>query len=139
MAAHNVASFPVEPHTAFIICTLYNFCKHCVRPTEAYWWKPVIQFSRCATVDTTNVLSSYFMTVDMHRDAFKWLVYSRSTFFRDFRNNLGEPILGGSNKCDTRSLQTINIIIQMLYCIMQPKPYPNYTIVTHLMMLTFSC
>ena len=32
-------------------------------------------------MNTTNVLSSYFMTVDMHRDAFMWLVYGRNKFF----------------------------------------------------------
>ena len=32
--------------------------------------KTVIQFYRHASVDTTNVLSSYFMTVGMHR--FAW-------------------------------------------------------------------
>ena len=35
------------------------FCECCVRPTEACWWKPVTQFSGYATVDTTNILSSY--------------------------------------------------------------------------------
>ena len=42
--------------------------------------KPVTQFSRYATVDTTNVLSSYFMTIDMHRFAFMWLVYVGTNF-----------------------------------------------------------
>ena len=72
--------------------------ERCVRPTKAYWWKTVIQLSRYATMDTTNVLSSYFMTVDMHRFAFLWLVYSRNKFFRMGPKNLfqGEQILGGS-------------------------------------------
>ena len=37
---------------------------------------------RYATVNTTNVLSSYFMTVDMCRLALMWLVYSVNKFFR---------------------------------------------------------
>jgi len=47
-------------------------------------------------MNTTNVLSSYFMTVDMHRDAFMWLVYGRNKFFTVGPKNLfqGEPILG---------------------------------------------
>ena len=43
------------------------------------------QRSEYASMDTTNVLSSYFMTVvsvDMHRFALTWLVYSRNKFFR---------------------------------------------------------
>ena len=88
----------MELHAAFI--SAYIVCERCVRPTKTYWWKPVIQFSRYATVDTTNVLSSYFMTVDMHRFAFLWLVhmYSRNKFFRMGPKNLfpGEQILGGS-------------------------------------------
>ena len=35
-----------------------------------------------ATVGTTDVISSNFMTVDMHRFALMWLVYSRNKFFR---------------------------------------------------------
>jgi len=63
-------------------CTLRNyFCECYVRPTGGYWWKPVTQFSAYAIVDTTNVLSSYFMTVDMHRIALMWPVYSRNKFF----------------------------------------------------------
>ena len=37
----------------------------------------VIQFFRYGI---TNILSSYFMTVDMHRFALMWLVYSRNKF-----------------------------------------------------------
>ena len=33
-------------------------------------------------MDTTNVLNSYFMTVDMHRFGFLWLVHSRNKFIR---------------------------------------------------------
>ena len=49
-------------------------------------------------MDTTIVLSSYFVTVDMHRFAFLWLVHSRNKFFRVDPKNLfqGEQILGGS-------------------------------------------
>ena len=54
-----------------------------------------------ATICTTDVISSNFMTVDMHRFALMWLVYSRNKFFRVvkmFQKNSfrGEPILGGS-------------------------------------------
>ena len=42
--------------------------------------KPVTQFSRYGTVDTTNVLSSYFMTVDMHRFALMLAVYVGTNF-----------------------------------------------------------
>ena len=46
----------------------------------------------------TNVLNSYFMTVDRHRFAFLWLVHSGNKFFRMGPNNLfkGEQILWGS-------------------------------------------
>ena len=65
------------------------------------------QCSEYASMDTTNVLSSYFMTVvsvDMHRFALTWLVYSRNKFFRvdpnisenSFRG--GGPILGGPKR-----------------------------------------
>ena len=52
-------------------------------------------------MDTTNVLGSYFMTIDMLRFALMWLVYSRNKFFRVGPNISekfvpGEPILGGS-------------------------------------------
>ena len=90
-----VASFPVELHTAFI--SAYIVCERCVRPTKSYWWKPLIQFSGYDTVDTTNVLSSYFMTVDMHRFAFLWLVYSRNKFFRMGPKNLFQGEQGFPN------------------------------------------
>ena len=45
-------------------------------------------------MDTTNVLSSYFMTVDMHRFSLIWLVYSRNKFFRVGPENF---VLGGTN------------------------------------------
>ena len=54
--------------------------------------EPAIQFTRYATLDTTNFLSSYFMTVDMHRFALMWLV-TKNKFFRVGPKNLfqGEP------------------------------------------------
>ena len=58
--------------------------------------KPVIQFSRYASVDTTNVLRSYFMTVEMHRFALMWLVYSRNKFFRVGPNISETFVLGGN-------------------------------------------
>ena len=56
--------------------------------------------SEYASMDTTDVLSSYFMIVDKHRFALMWLVYSRNKFFRVGPNISeefvrGEPILGG--------------------------------------------
>ena len=33
-----------------------------------------------ASVDTTDVISSYCMNVDMHRFVLMWLVYSRNKF-----------------------------------------------------------
>ena len=60
-----------------------------------------------ASVDTTNVLSSHFMTVDMHRFALMWLVYSRNKFFRVGPNISEKFVPGGTNfrgvqiKCDT--------------------------------------
>ena len=62
----------------------------------------VIQFSRHASVDTTNVLSSYFTTVGMYR--FAWSTVG--TYFVGVGPNIsekfvpGEPILGGSIKRD---------------------------------------
>ena len=39
--------------------------------------KPVIQF---LDMDATDVVSSYFMTTDMHRFAFMWLAYGATNF-----------------------------------------------------------
>ena len=55
-------------------------------------------------MDTTYVLSSYFMTADMHRFALMWLAGTVGTNLSEwvqiFQKNLfrggGEPILGGS-------------------------------------------
>ena len=52
---------------------------------------------RIASVDTTNVLSNYFMTVDMHRFALMWLVYSRNKFFRVGPNISEKFVPGGTN------------------------------------------
>ena len=52
---------------------------------------------RYASVDTTNVLSSYFMTIDMHRFAFMWLVYSRNKFFRVGPNISEKFVPGGTD------------------------------------------
>ena len=46
---------------------------------------------------TTNVLSSYLMTVDKHRFALMWLVYSRNKFFRVGPNISEEFVPGGTN------------------------------------------
>ena len=48
-------------------------------------------------MDTTNVLGSYFMTIDMHRFALMWLVYSRNKFFRVGPNISEEFIPGETN------------------------------------------
>ena len=56
------------------------------------------QCSEYASMDTTNVLSSYFMTVvsvDMHRFALTWLVYSRNKFFRVDPNISENSFRGG--------------------------------------------
>ena len=45
-------------------------------------------------MDTTNVLS---MTVDMHRFALMWLVYSRNKFFRVGPNISEKFVPGGTN------------------------------------------
>ena len=47
-------------------------------------------------MDTTNVLSSYLMTVDKHRFALVWLVYSRNKFFRVGPNILEEFVPGAN-------------------------------------------
>ena len=57
--------------------------------------KPVAQFSEYASVDTTNVFSSHFMTVDMQRFALMWLVYSRNKFFRVSPNISEKFVLSG--------------------------------------------
>ena len=49
---------------------------------------------RYATVDTTNVLSSYFMTIDMCKFALMRLVYSRDKFFR-VGPNISEKFVPG--------------------------------------------
>ena len=60
-------------------------------------------------VDTTNILSSYFMTVDMHRLPFMRIVYSGNQFFRVGPNISEKFVPGGTNfrgiqiKCDTSS------------------------------------
>ena len=48
-------------------------------------------------MDTTDVLSNYFMTVDMHRFALMWLVYSRNKFFRVGPNISEKFVPGGTN------------------------------------------
>ena len=48
-------------------------------------------------MDTTDVLSSYFMIVDKHRFALMWLVYSRNKFFRVGSNISEEFVPGGTN------------------------------------------
>ena len=48
-------------------------------------------------MDTTNVLGSYFMAVDMHRFALMWLVYSRNKFFRVGPNISEKFVPGGTN------------------------------------------
>ena len=46
---------------------------------------------------TTNVLSSYLMTVDKHRFALMWLVCSRNKIFRVGPNISEEFVPGGTN------------------------------------------
>ena len=48
-------------------------------------------------MDITNVLSNYFMTVDMHRFALMWLVYSGNKFFRVGPNISEKFVPGGTN------------------------------------------
>ena len=48
-------------------------------------------------MDTTDVLSNYFMTVDMHRFALMCLVYSRNKFFRVGPNISEKFVPGGTN------------------------------------------
>ena len=48
-------------------------------------------------MDTTDVLSNYFMTVDMHRFALMWLVYSRNIFFRVGPTISEKFVPGGTN------------------------------------------
>ena len=48
-------------------------------------------------MDTTDVLSNYFMTVDMHRFDLMWLVYSRNKFFRVGPNISEKFVPGGTN------------------------------------------
>ena len=60
-----------------------------------------------ATVDTTNVFSTYFLTVDMHRFVFMWLACSGNKFFRvNPRKNLvlGTNFTGVQMKRDRPSL-----------------------------------
>ena len=64
-----VASFPAERMQHSSPHTLHNFCECSTRPTEDIMTKPVTQFSGYAPVDITNVLSGYFMTIDMHKFA----------------------------------------------------------------------
>ena len=49
--------------------------------------KTVIQFYRHASVDTTNVLSSYFMTVGMHRFAWSTVGTYFSEWVQIFQNS----------------------------------------------------
>ena len=72
-----LASFPVELYAAFISMYIGQFLWLLYKATEAYWWKPVIQFSGYASVDT---LSSKFTTIDMHWFTFMWLAYSGNKF-----------------------------------------------------------
>ena len=48
-------------------------------------------------MDTTNILSSHFMIVDMDRFALMWLVYSRNKFFRVGPNISEKFVLEGTN------------------------------------------
>ena len=55
---------------------------------------------RYAAVDTTNVLSSYFMTIDMCKFALMRLVYSRNKFFR-VGPNISEKFVPGGRRGGT--------------------------------------
>ena len=109
---HTMYCSLIPSGTTHCIC----FHVHCSRTLcEPHWWKLVIQFSRYASVDTTNVLSGYFMTVDMHGSAFMWLVYSRNKFFRVSPNISEKFVPKGTNfrgvqiKCVTPcNIQTWN-------------------------------
>ena len=48
-------------------------------------------------MDTTDVLSNYFMTVDMHKFDLMWLIYSRNKFFRVGPNISEKFVPGGTN------------------------------------------
>ena len=71
--------------------------------------EPVTQFAGYTVDITISLYSSYFMTIEMHRFAFLWLIYSRNKVFRVGPNIsekfvMGEPILGGSKLNVTVSL-----------------------------------
>ena len=72
-------SFPATRNTQ-LLGTLRKFCnKHMFwrlhGAAEAYSWITVIHFSRYATVNSTNVLSSHWFS-------FMWLAYSENKLFR---------------------------------------------------------
>ena len=70
---------------------------------------------------TTNVLGSYFMTVDKHRFALMWLVYSRNKYFRVGPNISEEFVPGGTNfrgvqiKRDRSTINTTIYAISVTY------------------------
>ena len=88
----------MEPHTAFVstyICNFANTVHGQLRHTNG---NQLLSFlDVLLSVDITNVLSSYFMTVDMHRDALMWLVYSRNKFFR-VGLNISEKFVPGEEE-----------------------------------------
>ena len=48
-------------------------------------------------MDTTDVLSNYFMTVDMRKFDLMWLIYSRNKFFRVGPSISEKFVPGGTN------------------------------------------
>ena len=65
-------------------------------------------------MDTTDVLSNYFMTVDMHRFALMWLVYSRNKFFRVGPNISEKFVSGGINFRGVQIKRDRSVIIEVL-------------------------
>ena len=85
-------SFPATCNTQ-LLRTLRKFCnKHMFwrlhGATEAYSWITVIHFSRYATVNSTNVLSSHWFS-------FMWLAYSENKLFRA-GPNISENLFRGN-------------------------------------------
>ena len=85
---YTVASSLAEPHTAFVSTCIVQFLWVLHKPNQG------ILVETYATVNTTNVLSSYFMIVDMLRFALMWVGTNFSEWLQIFQINLfrGEPI-----------------------------------------------
>ena len=86
----------MEPHTAFVSTYIRNFANTVYGQLRHSNGNQLLSFlDVLLSVDITNVLGSHFMTVDMHRFAFMWLVYSRNKFFRVGQKNLFQKFVPG--------------------------------------------